>query len=320
MLPHMIRVDGQSSHVTQPPILGWAVERILARGGDRDWAAACLPFLKRYLDWDRRCRDRNGNGIPEWHIEGNPLCRCGESGLDNSSVYDRAVLLDAPDFGSFLAHDYACAARIAESVGDARTAGECAAASGAIAEAVRSLLWCDEEQFFFHRDFDGRFVPVRAVSGFMPLFAGIASAAQAEGLRSHLRNPGTFGAAMPVPSESLDSGTFCKDMWRGPSWMNTSYLVYLGLQRYGFAADAADLRRSMLQGVRKWYERDGCIWEFYDALDLTSPRNLDRKQRLISGQGIAPISDYHFSASVAVCLLCDAGRIRRSGLERRISG
>jgi len=306
LLPITIMPDGQPRlPYTQPPILAWAALEVFDRCGDRDWAAECLPYLKRYLDWDRRNRDRNGNGVLEWHIEGNVLCRCGECGLDNSSVYDRGILLDAPDFSSQLANDYECTAQIAERLGETRTAGQCRAHAASAAEAIRRLLWWPQERFFFHRDFEGSFVPVKAISGFMPLFAGVATDAQARGSLGHLRNPKTFGTPLPVPSESLDSGTFCKDMWRGPTWANVSYLVYRGLKRYGFAQDAARLKEGLLAGIQRWYEAEGCLWEFFDCLDITSPRDLDRKQRLSRGVGMGPISDYHWTAVVVAALILE---------------
>jgi hypothetical protein len=305
MLPHMIQADGGHSSITQPPILAWAAERIATRTGDMKWVKDCLPCLRQYLDWDRYNRDKNRNGIPEWFIEGSPLCRCGESGLDNSSVYDRAVLLDAPDFGAFLANDTFCLGRLAGMAGDREMAATCEESACATAAAVNDLLWDDSRGFYFHRDFEGRFVPVKAVSGFMPLFAGIPDEARAARLLRHLENPTSFGAPCQVPSESLDSGTFSKDMWRGPAWMNLSYLVLLGLRRYGYAAEAECLKQNMLDTVRTWYEAEGCIFEYYDSLGCTSPRQLDRKQRLISGRGIAPICDYHWTAAVTVALLLE---------------
>jgi len=50
---------------------------------------------------------------------------------------------------------------------------------------------------------------------------------------------------------------------------------------------------------------EGCLFEFYDSLGVTSPRGLDRKQRLISGRGMAPISDYHWTAALTAALTLD---------------
>jgi glycogen debranching enzyme len=305
MVPHMIQADGRCSQITQPPLLAWAALHVLEQGGDLHWARQCAPLLQRYLDWDRSHRDRNHNHLPEWHIEGDPRCRCGESGLDNSSVYDRAVLLDAPDFAAFLFNDYQCLAEIAERLGDVERAERCRAAAAPIAWAVERELWQESEGLYFHRDHQGALVPVKTVAGFMPLFAGIPTAARAARLAKHLCDPTTFGAPAQVPSEALDSGTFCKDMWRGPAWMNLSYLIVLGLRRYGLCAEAEALKDNLLATVQYWYGREGCLFEFYDSLGLTSPRDLDRKQRLTTGTGIAPIADYHWTAAVTAALLLE---------------
>jgi hypothetical protein len=302
-LGHMVDCDGKMSKVIQPPILAWAVYEIVKLADDKDFAAECLPLLVRYLDWDRTHRDRNSNGIPEWHVEDDPLCRCGECGLDNLSVFDQHDWLDAPDFGSYLANDYACAAELADLLGDTSTSQICRNHADRIGVAVRETLWCEDERFFLFRDFAGAFVGPKTIAGFMPLFAGIASPSQAESLRDHLNNPATFGAPLPVPSESLDSATFCKDMWRGPSWLNMTYLTYLGLKRYGIHDVASRIRHCVLDGVQTWYERTGCVWEYYDCLNLTPPFDLDRKKRLSSGEGIAPISDYHWTASIIAAWL-----------------
>ena len=82
---------------------------------------------------------------------------------------------------------------------------------------------------------------------------------------------------------------------------------------YGEAIDRARKRKERtLATINRWYEREGAIFEYYDALDVTSPRELDRKQRLSSGKGMAPVSDYHWSASAVVALtaMAAAPRVR----------
>jgi len=304
-LAHMVEASGKRSQVTQPPVLAWATLYVLDRTGDKAWAEACLPHLRAYLDWDWEHRDRNGNHIPEWKILDDTLCRCGESGADNSSVYDRAVLLDAPDFAGYLCNDYRCLAEIAERLGEPAQAAECRARAQRISDAVNAVLWCESAGFYMHRDFQGRFVRAKTVAGFMPLLAGIPSRDRADALRRHLANPATFGAPFPAPSEALDSGTFCKDMWRGPTWVNMNFLLFIGLLRYGFSEEAAMVREKTVAEVQRRYEQTGSIWEYYDALGATPPGDLDRKQRLISGNGIAPISDYHFTAALVAAFLWD---------------
>ena len=309
MVPHMIKPDGEHSDITQPPILTWATRYVFENSetdqDTADWVERLLPRLKRYLDFDYENRDKNGNSIPEWQIEASELCRSGESGLDNSPRFDAGMPLDAVDFASWLANDYECLAELAGQHGLNGMSEDCLNRRAEIAGAVRSQLWCEERNFFYDRDFDGRFCGVKAISGFMPLLAGIADEEQAERLRRHLETPSTFGTPLPCPSVSVDSGAFSKDMWRGPVWLNTAYMVYEGLQRYGFDDVARRLRDTTLTTVRKWYTKEGCLFEFYDALDVTIPRDLDRKQRFMLQRGIAPISDYGWTAAITILLLHD---------------
>lgn len=305
MLPHMVLPNDPPSKITQPPVLAWSVLRLLQATEDQAWAAECIPYLMRYLDWMRLNRDRNGNGLPEWFIEGEPLCRCGECGLDNSPRFDAATLLDATDFSSLLASDYDCLAQIARQVGEQKVAEACEAYAERIRTAVNELLWSEKAGLYMDRDFEGRLSEVKAVTGFFPLFAGIPSADRAERLRQHLHDPRTFAAPMPIPSVSLDSGRYSKDMWRGPAWINTNYLVCSGLRRYGFSEEADRLKEQTLAEIRRWYEIEGCVFEYYDSLGITSPSDLDRKQRLISGKGIAPISDYHWTAALTAAWLME---------------
>ncbi len=304
MLAHMV-TPTEKSDITQPPVLAWSAWTLLEKTHDRDWAKACAPYLFRYLEWIRTNRDKNGNGLLEWFIEGNALCRSGESGMDNSSRFDSAVLLDAPDFSALLGHDYRCLARLAEAIGDASLQRTCTEHADRIGQAVQTLLWSESDQLFMDRLFDGTFSTIKASSGFAPLLAGFANRNQAEALREHLKNPGTFGTPLPIPSVSLDDGTFCKDMWRGPAWINYNYMVCVGLRRYGFVDDAQRLKDKTLAAIDKWYAREGCLFEFYDCLDLTSPRRLDRKQQLARKNFYDPISDYHWTAALTTAMLLE---------------
>jgi glycogen debranching enzyme len=48
--------------------------------------------------------------------------------------------------------------------------------------------------------------------------------------------------------------------WRGPVWPMISWVVYLGLRRHGFDAEATELRSAQLGLARQ-----GGFWEHYNA-------------------------------------------------------
>ena len=102
-------------------------------------------------------------------------------------------------------------------------------------------MWDDERGVFANRRWDGAFVRSLSPMSFAPLFAGVATQAQAERLVGEwLRDPERFGGAFPVagtPHE--DSASLDNEYWRGRVWPPLNYVVYRGLRRYGFDEDAA---------------------------------------------------------------------------------
>jgi glycogen debranching enzyme len=120
--------DGRIPHVshplatnvsayTQPPVLSLAALLVHEKFNNRDWLASIYPNLCRYLQWDLANRDTDGHGLVEWAIETTAQCRSGESGADNSSRFDSALQLDAPDFNAMLASDLEALANIASLLG-----------------------------------------------------------------------------------------------------------------------------------------------------------------------------------------------------------
>ena len=99
-----------------------------------------------------------------------------------------------------------------------------------------------------------------------------------------------FWDGVPLPSVALDDPahtsqeTFwgLRRIWRGPSWVNAAWLVWTGLNRLGYADEAADLRDRLVavvlrSGLREYYHpRSGAgmgardfgwstlIWEMMD--------------------------------------------------------
>lgn len=122
MIPHQVSVSGRKSGITQPPLLAWGVWENFLALQDRACLQTALPTLERYLEWDLAQRDQNGNSLLEWYIEGDPFCRSGESGMDNSPRFDPAATLDAVDFSVFAAQDCAFLSRIASVLGLAEKA------------------------------------------------------------------------------------------------------------------------------------------------------------------------------------------------------
>lgn len=121
-------------------------------------------------------------------------------------------------------------------------------------------------------DFDvraGEPIPVNTIATFAPLYAGLATSAQADRLVSdHLRNPREYApdgdSAFALPSTSKDEPLYSpRRYWCGPVWINANWIVADGLRRYGYDEDAARLDRDCLElmrlsGFREYFDpRDG---------------------------------------------------------------
>ena len=58
-------------------------------------------------------------------------------------------------------------------------------------------------------------------------------------------------------------------------WEQQNFYLIRGLRMYGYDAEADELKRLSLGVVRKYYEKWGTVFEFYDALDTTDPTQVE---------------------------------------------
>jgi hypothetical protein len=298
----------QTSQITQPPILAWACWEAYQVTEDRGFLQQAYPALCRYLEWDMKNRDWNGNGLLGWLIEGQPLCRSGESGMDNSSRFDRGGPWDSVDMNAYAVNDMRCVAHIARTLGRGPEAVQWDGRAEALSNRVNRLLWDEESGFYYDRELDGDLLPIKSNAGFLPLFAGIASAGQAARLVTHLSDPTQFWPHLPVPTIALDEPSYEPDMWRGPTWININRLICLGLRRYGYHDLACELRQRTLDEINRWYKDLGCLYEFYDCRGEIPPPMLNRKGApgRAGGTGFGVISDYNWTAACTALMLWEA--------------
>jgi len=309
MIAHQVHISGRVSAITQPPILAWGVWENYCALHDKACLAYALPRLERYLDWDCAHRDTNGNGLLEWHIEGNVRCRSGESGLDNSPRFDSAVLLDAVDFSAFAAADMRYVSLIAAELGQADRAAAWLTRSRALSQQIHACLWDERAGFYCDRDMDGNLSPALAVSGFLPLLLEDIPTERVDRLVVALQNPNLFDCAFPVPSVSLSDPNWSTDMWRGATWLNLNYLIICGLRQQGKQQAARRLADTTIAMVDKYYREYGVLFEFFDARDAVPPVACDRKGPRVEPYDIRhkmdSIRDYHFTAALVACLLLE---------------
>lgn len=142
--------------------------------------------------------------------------------------------------------------------------------------SIDALLWHEESGLYHVRNLStGERLPHRIASGFMPLFAGVPGPERSRRLLETLKSPAFAGTAEQpaswLPTYDL-TALDCqpRKYWRGPIWINLNWMLYHGLRRYGYHAEADQLRDASLQLV----QQHGCHEYFYPYADAAEPRGL----------------------------------------------
>lgn len=137
-----------------------------------------------------------------------------------------------------------------------------------VVDALSSRLWNPEVGVFQALDVrTGALSEAVTVGGVVPLLAAGLARHQAEALRNLLLSERfrLGNVAFGVPSNDLTALTFDRRLyWRGPSWVNTNWLLWKGLLQHGFHDEAALVRTGVLNAVQT-----GGMYEYFDPFDGT---------------------------------------------------
>jgi hypothetical protein len=111
----------------------------------------------------------------------------------------------------------------------------------------------------------GKLIPEPGISCLMPIALDSMPVRGCEALIKHLTAPGEFWLRYPVPSVPKSSRHFQpgprRYLWRGPTWINTNWLIMEGLKRHGYD----ELADAVAGSSRELVERSG-FREYYNPL------------------------------------------------------
>jgi putative isomerase len=122
----------------------------------------------------------------------------------------------------------------------------------------------------YPRDYDCLIQRLGVWSGFLALWAGVATPEQATRIvNEHFKNTETFNAPYGVRTLSKlekmynvrASGN--PSLWSGPIWGVSNYMVFRGLVDYGFKAEARELAEKTIRLFGRDLERFGALHEYY---------------------------------------------------------
>lgn len=196
--------------------------------------------LQKYLDYWLIQMDGDNNGLSEW-------MSAPHTGMDNQHEragwwFDRKS--EGVDLNCYLVKELRAFATIAEALGRKDIANAYRLKADKRAELIRTKLWDEKTGFFYDNNYKkNTLIHVKSISGFAPLWAGIATKKQARRIiYDQLMNPQEFWSAWPVPalarSEPGYSETLLKGdlgcSWRANTWIPTNYMLFHALKYYGY--------------------------------------------------------------------------------------
>ncbi len=221
------------------PFLAQAALRASLTMGGADWLKPYFIRLEHTIAFWENTR-RSPDGFFRWY---NGV----ESGVDNNPAVSArpANVTEGVDLQCYIYREYMALSILAEKLERPQEAAAYRKKAQDLKTLVQGKMWSDEGGTFLNIDSaTGQFVRIKTWTNFVPLWAGIATPAQAKrSIQQHLLNPREFWAVYGIrtlaPGEPLYNPR--SGYWRGPIWVISNYLLMHGLMNYGYKKEAREL-------------------------------------------------------------------------------
>jgi hypothetical protein len=179
---------------------------------------------------------------------------------DRSALPEHPFVVADPLFNALLGWSEEALARIADVLGVPSDPHRRRAAE--VRDALLATHYDAEAGHFFARSLHSGLIREYAIGGLVPLVLDLPGEVVDAMVRSVTGPRFALNGRVPLPSYDLTGTAFRPSRyWRGPAWLNTSWLVLRGLQRHGRHAEATTLRAAMLAAVG-----GGGFREYFDPL------------------------------------------------------
>ncbi len=282
MVPDCIFLDAKENNWrdTKPPLATWATLEIWRGTGDKAFVGEMYDKLVRYHRWWYRDRDHDRNGLAEYgSTDGTRIAAAWESGMDNAVRFDGAKMVkngdsawsidqESVDLNSYLYREKIDLATLADVLGKTGDRDAWLKEAAGLKPLIQSRMFDPAAGYFFDvRLGNGERIRVFGSDGWSPLWAGVATPAQAEAARRVMLDPAKFATHMPFPTLARDDPHFSpiKGYWRGPLWMDQAYFAVEALRRNGFGKDADEMTRRLVVNATG-LTAQAPMYENYDPL------------------------------------------------------
>lgn len=280
--PQVYPHNGQGT--TSAPFFSWTNWEIYRVSKDRVFLRDAYRAGAKYVRYLERERDRNKDGMFEWGPYGiienvrdgwNVVFQLFSEGQDEGR--DISHDLDDLDLTCQVANEMRYLSLMAKELGDEAGQREWSQKFKHTAELINRYMFDAQDRFYYHINmhdhsfrFEGQSLKRQEIIGFLPMWAMVATKKQAKALLEHLTNPNTFWRKYGIPTLSAadpDYSPFVDGCchWNGPVWLLWDYMVFRGLQNYGYTKLASRVKDKMMLAVTTQLKKNHRFWESYSA-------------------------------------------------------
>lgn len=193
-----------------------------------------------------------------------------ESGVDNNpAVIDRpADVTEGVDLQCYIYREYRAMSILAAKLGYKKDAAKYSRMAAALRAKIRDDMWSSTEGTFLNINArTGKKIHILTWTDFVPLWAGVATQAQAhQMIEEHILNPKEFWAPYGIRTLSPNNPLYdpIHGYWRGPIWVISNYLIMHGLMNYGYMKPAQQLAERTQELLVRNLQTTGGMNECYN--------------------------------------------------------
>lgn len=291
--------DIYATNMHKPCLAQHAAFLVLQMFGDAEWLREAFPRMQAFIENYKLHHRHLETGLYFWQDD-------LAIGVDNDpATFFRPKGSSASIYLNCLMYKELCAmAYLAECLNMPETKTQYEQDSDTLLRAVRTHCWDEkdgmyysvdlnllpykgESQYIFGkkmvlheggpRDYPCLIQRIGSWSGFMVLWAGIATKEQAQRIvQENLLNERTFCAPYGIRTLSkLEKmynlrATHNPSNWQGPIWGISNYMVFRGLLNYGMKKEACEMAEKTIILFGQDLKREGALHEYYNP-DTGSP-------------------------------------------------
>ena len=291
---------------SKPPLAAWAVWETFSVSHDTAFLQKMYPKLIKYHFWWYKNRDHDRDYICEYGAtvheknfvekrkdgttrDNRLVAAAWETGGDNSVRFDPdweitmlenvrdgelvgySINQESVDLSSFLCAEKIFLAKIASALDREKDAEKWLSDSKFLAKYISENMFDKETGWFYDTDISTKKLLVgrgKAPEGWIALWAGAATQAQAEAVMKNIIDTSEFNTFVPFPTASRSNPRFSPTgYWRGPVWLSTAWFGIKGLRNYGYDSIADELSLKLINNAEGLVDSDMPIRENYNPLN-----------------------------------------------------